>query len=372
VPTTTDLRNTAMLTRRTAAGLSFEKLAMKVRGLAAAAGEPVGTLASVTRHLKRIEAGEVEQPRHGYQALIAQALGCRISDLFDEIATQPAAPGALSVTSHKFVPAFLGAPALNQAATRLGALAADGARRAVVERDGVSVPVWLYPWGVAIAHLTEPVEAATIADLAGWRVASYPRDMAWLSDLLTDAAGQPVEAGYVLSAYWLHRGPWAGDRLATAVRLLSMPRVLLGESQPQHAAGADECERRLLRSGFEHPGIVEFGVPGTALGAASWSSVAYHPLVAARALAPADLIEVELLTQALWCYARAICDRVEQGGEPDVPAEFGVRFLRAMRSRCATARPQESSAHQTMRRAIVQTSGLCEQIDTAMTALADL
>jgi len=145
-----------------------------------------------------------------------------------------------------------------------------------------------------------------------------------------------------------------------------MPRVLLGEAQPGQAPDAEQRETALLRDGFTHPGITSFGVPGTSLGAASWSAVAYHPLDPSRALRQDNVVAVELLVQAAWCYARTICDGVEAGEQLTIPDELGFRFLQAMRSRCFTARPQESSAHRSMREAIVQTSGLADQFDAVI------
>ena len=202
-------------------------------------------------------------------------------------------------------------------------------------------------------------------------LASYPREMEWLSDTLTSALQRSAEASYVLSAYWLNDSIWPPAQLESAVRLMSMPRVLLGESGSAPDADAEQCEKALLRDGFTHPDIVSFGVPGTSLGAACWSSVAYHPLVPSRSLSESDLVRVELLVQAVWCYARAICDIVESGFDPALPSEYGVRFLRAMRSRCFTARAQESSAHRSMREAIVQTSGLADQLDAATASILD-
>lgn len=368
--TTAKRRNTALFQRRNDLGLSHEKLAHKICIEARSTGDPVGTPTSVTRHVKRIEAGEIANPSGVYRRLIAQVLRCPQAELFGELASDGATVDAtLAITSHKFVPTFIGPDRAGQLADALGI--PTGQAIGIGHEHGGAATLHVYPWGVAMAHLVERLELANIADLARWRLTSYPRDMAWLSGALSELLGRPVDASYVLSVYWLDQSPWAGEQLASAVQLLSMPRVLLGEAQPEQAVGAEQCEAVLLRDGFSHPDIVLFGVPGTSLGAASWSSVAYHPLVPARALELDDLISVELLTQAVWCYARSICDRVEAGQDFELPDEFGIRFLRAMRSRCFTARPQESSAHRSMREAIVHTSGLADQIDAAIAAIRD-
>ena len=54
---------------------------------------------------------------------------------------------------------------------------------------------------------------------------------------------------------------------------------------------------------------------------------------------------------------------VELGADPDVPREFGWRFLRGVRSRLVNERPQETSQHRAMREAIIDTSGLRRHLD---------
>lgn len=361
------MTRTALAHRRLELGLSQEKLAYKICAEAQILGETTATLASVTRHVKRIEAGQVANPTDPYKRLIARVLGCTAAELFGEPVVEAPAGDSFSVTSHKFLPAYVGAADIPELADRLHATPATGDHCHQATLEGAEVR--LYPFGVAVAHLTEPRHPETIAELARWRVDSYTRNMTILSQQLAGLLHKPVIVEYVLSVYWLHESIWPTGQLESAVRLLSMPRVLLGETTPTRSPGAEECERVLLRGGFTHPGIVDFGVPGTSLGAASWSSVAYHPLVPSRALTPADVVEVEMLVQAVWCYARTICDRIETGQDPDVPERYGERFLRGIRSRCFTARGQESSAHRSMREAIVDTSGLADQLDAAMTAL---
>jgi transcriptional regulator with XRE-family HTH domain len=281
----------------------------------------------------------------------------------------------IAVTSHKFVPLFVGPqsiPAIVDAfGLSIGESSAGQCWSGPIAHSSGSARLYLFAWGTALAHIAENLELSTIAALARWRVKTYSRDIEWLGQQISAAVGYQTAAAYVFSVYWLDRGIWPAPRLEPAVRLLSMPRVLLGESDPEHAIGAEQYEDALLHAEFDDPGIVGFGVPGTSLGAASWSSVAYHPLVPPRALAPKDIVDVELLTQAIWSYARAICDQIEAGVDPTISPDYGIRFLRGMQSRCFTARPQESSAHRSMREAIVQTSGLADQLDAAMAALRD-
>jgi hypothetical protein len=63
--------------------------------------------------------------------------------------------------------------------------------------------------------------------------------------------------------------------------------------------------------------------------------------------------------------------KVESGDDPIVAAEFGWRFLRGIRSRLTTERPQETSQHRSMRDAVVQTSGLDRHLAQAVEILRD-
>ena len=133
--------------------------------------------------------------------------------------------------------------------------------------------------------------------------------------------------------------------------------------------GPEAVEKSLLRDGFEHPEIVDYGVMGIAIGCASWSAVAYHALAPARALDEAAHVDVQLRTQAMWCYSRSILDQVEDGQDPAVPEGFGWRYLRAMRSKAVSPGAQESIQSLSMRRAIFATSHLDDQLASAIECL---
>lgn len=107
------------------------------------------------------------------------------------------------------------------------------------------------------------------------------------------------------------------------------------------------------------------------IGCASWAGVSYFPLAPSRALRPSDLVECELLVQALWCYCHHVHEQVERGKDPVVPVEFGWRWLRAARSRLTIARPQETAQYASMRAAVLETSELEKHLTTALELLRD-
>jgi hypothetical protein len=170
--------------------------------------------------------------------------------------------------------------------------------------------------------------------------------------------------------YWVTEPAWQGSRLETALRLICMPRVLVGDGRPD--GDCADVEQALLRDGFEHPELMPFGAADAAIGYASWSGVVYRPLDAERALQESDLVQVELATQSLWSHCSWLARQIEDGTQPSIPAEHGWLWLRGARSRLFTARPQETGPHRSMREAILTTSGLPAMLDEALITLKEL
>lgn len=291
-------------------------------------------------------------------------------------AVTPATSGRAGVRSHKFIAAYIGA----DAAARLsdGADASTGwLKRATIpaEHPSGTCELHLLPFGVALYHLVEDLDVATVASLAVWRYRSYRENLAWATDRLRELTGDDtVTASYVLSAYWLHTPIWAGRMLDTAVRIISAPRVLVDRGQECSdtvLATAEQVERELLAEGFAPREMQTFGVDGVAIGYSSWSGVAYHPIDPARSLAEDELVECELSIQSMWAYCEHLNNQVEQGHAPTAAPGCGWRFLRAARSRLANPRPQETGQHCAMRDAILHTSGLLGHLDQAIEALRE-
>ena len=371
--------NRALSMARVERGLSVDRLAHLVCSAAESRTPPI-RLASrdnVSRHIKRIEAGTVRNPGCEYRSLLSEVLAKSEVELFGELALVESPAGdSFALASHKFVPCFVGTRNVSTLVEQFGLrpdAGHDDLQRytGVVQHPTGECQLYVYPFGVALFHLVEPVALPSISELARWRQRSYRDVLRWASDQLTDALGDSSAASYVLSVYLLRDGIWGPAELQTAMRLLAMPRVLLGEASADEAQNAEQVEAVLLRNGFSHPDITEFGVMGLSIGCASWSGVSYYPLAPERALPVDEIVEVELLVQALWCYCHHILEQVEQARDPAIPDKYGFRFLRGLRSRCFTARPQESSQHRSMRAAILTTSDLGEKLKDALEILQD-
>ncbi|WP_405094606.1 helix-turn-helix domain-containing protein [Micromonospora sp. NBC_01412] len=342
------------------------------------------------RTVSKWEAGqETVCPRPEMQAALDTALGRASHKAVARFSTtlghspQPSGEtaGRYRVQSHKFIPAYLGAAT----AERLASVTAltprphqwlDVSTTRIPSPEG-SCTAHVYACGVVVLHLVQDLELTGLSSLATWRYRSYEDDLPWAAEqitgfLLAGLADKAVEPEYVLSMYVLSESAWTGDQLDNALRLISLPSVLVDRhsaAEPQPVE--NHIESRLLTEGFEQAAVEPFGVNGVSVGYASWSGLAYHALSPERALPVDDLVACEIDVQMLWAYCRHIQRAVEETHDPMMPPRFGWRFLRAAHSRLATARVRETAQHCMMRQAVLRTSGLSERLVQAQAALRE-
>lgn len=334
---------------------------------------------AMEKQIYRLETGRTVRPTPLYSELYCLTFNRTALDLFGDLAAGVPAGLTCAARSHKFIPVFIGAEA---ASTLLAVGEWSRAEdqwtecgRLTVQHPAGPCHLYLWPFGVALFHLVEELTLDSVAQLAVWRYITYEQNMRWAREALralsgNEALGQP----YVLSLYWVDKPAWHGRELETALRLLCIPRVLVQRADTideSCLAPAALVERALLRDGFDHPELVDFGMKGTSLGYASWSGVVYHPIARDRALREGELVTCELSVQAAWAYCDYLRHQVEKGTDPVVPTEFGWRFLRGVRSRLTTERPRETSQHRSMRDAVVQTSGLDRHLTQALEILRE-
>lgn len=368
-----------LLAARRSRGWSQLQLVAALEAAARDGGHRLPKRESLLTMLSRWERGH-RHPDPLYRGLLCTALGRAPAELFGvpDVATAAGSLPGIDLTSHKFLPAFFGAALLHRICATARDPGADG--RSPMGSVPLRHPLgeaWLhaFPFGVGVVHLVEEPRPANLASLALWRRDSYPRDLDWASDALGELAGEQVLAQYVLSLYWLARPAWsAPDRLATAMRVLSMPSVLLDrgdERSPLAVPGAELAEDVLLRDGFDHPEIESFGLPGVSIGCASWGGVAYLPTAPSRALTEAELVRFELSVQALWCYGNYLLQRSERDLPAAIEREYGERFLRACQSRLMVGDAREVTQHRMMRDAVLSTSRLLVVLPRAVDLLSE-
>jgi hypothetical protein len=341
-------------------------------------GWPSPGEASIAKQLYRLETGRIKTPDEFYTGLYCEFFQKTAHELFGTIDAMPDPRVGYRLRSHKFIPAYVGVSAAES--IRL-AHAMEPAPGQWVECDhaysdtAAERTLYIWPFGIVMYHIVEDLTPTSLAEVSVWRQISYRENIAWATENFTRLAGQSLtDEPYVLSTYWVESTPWDDMRRDTALRLLCMPRSLIerdDDSRTPSLAHATLVEQALLREGFDHPGIVDFGIKGISMGFASWSGVVYHPIASDRALREEEITRCELAVQAAWSYCNYLRLEVEAGRDPTVPAQFGWRFLRGLRSRLTTERPQETSQHRSMRDAIVETSGLSRHLSQAIETLRE-
>ncbi|MFI6824155.1 hypothetical protein ACIBJE_24920 [Micromonospora sp. NPDC050187] len=373
--------NLVLVNRRKAAGWESRKRAARElhrvgqqRGI-----RETPTVEAIEKAMYRHETGRVAVTDPIYRQLYCLAYDAKPHDLFGELTSSAEDRPHFSARSHKFVTAFVGADGAARLREAAGCAPAVGewhtCYSAPVEHPEGDCTLYVWPCGSVVFHLVEPVQLSTIAALAAWRVASYGDNINWAIDYLAPIA--PVEdesAVYVLGAHWVVEPAWPAELLGTALRIMSTPKVLLHRDRPmddEHLAHAELVEQSLLSESYDHTLIESFGVPGISMGYASWSGVVYHPISTERSLTEPEIISCELAIQSMWAYSDAIARQVEQGRDPQVPPEYGWRYLRGVRSRLTVSRLRETGQHQAMRRAILRTCDLMPALDQAIETLRD-
>lgn len=356
--------------RRDELGWTQMRAALEIRSASARAGQP--DLAVDGNMVSRWERGI--RPSRFYARWIAEAYSRSAVEL--GLTTRPAprtlgstrgSNRTLVVRSHTFVPVYCSTPAALEAVTTRPPSAA--AYQAAAGRQyASSLSAHAFPFGIVVLHIREEIEFPGVAWLAAWRKATYHHVRRAIdSELATISGAAPTE--YVFSMYDILQHPWApGRQLRSGVRLVSMPSVLLSRSERWDVSQAEisrghELEARLIAQGFEHSEIHEFGISGVSVGCASWSAIAYHALGPEKHVGSDRLVNIEVLTQALWAW----CSRVTADQRPlaDYPS-FGVEGLRSYAARLAApSQPMEGTDECLAREAIVNTSRLRSMLDQA-------
>jgi hypothetical protein len=371
--------NAVLIRLREEQGWGRPRLAKQFELIGRRHGIPTPEPAAMEKQIYRLETGRTLRPTPMYAKLYCFTFDRTASELFGDLETEVPTGTTCATRSHKFIPVFVGAEVVSTLSAARGCGHVNDqwtdCRRLAVEHPEGLCNLYLWPFGVALFHLVEDLALDSVAQLAVWRRITYEKNMQWAHDHLrtltsSEVGGEP----YVLSVYWVDEPAWHGRDLLTALRLMCIPRVLV-----QRVENVDESclapaalvERALLQDGFDHPELVDFSMKGISLGYASWSGVVYHPIARDRALREDELVTCELSVQAAWAYCDHLRQQVERGHDPVVPAEFGWRFLRGIRSRLTTERPQETSQHRSMRDAVVQTSGLGRHLAQAVEILRE-
>lgn len=380
--------NDVLAQRRTELRLSHEKLAYLLREKADERNVPIGSLSSVTRHIKRIEAGDVRDPSPVYRDLLCAVLRRTESGLFGTVALHHEmrrnSDGQLrfKLRNHKLIPTFIGVDAAMRAIDELDMQAAEArpiqcyCTEIRHPRPEVKSNLWIWPFGVAMFHLSEEVELSDLATFAIWHRHIYDEQMSWANQTIQSILKcESSSAQYAMPINWLARSIWSRRNLNAALRIITTPRILLqrmADTESSDLAHAQLVESALLNDGFEQFDSSDFGIEGTSVGVASWSGIVYFPVASNRALSESEILTYERTVQAAWSYCDWIRSQVEAGRDPEVLPQYGRRLLRALRSFITNPRPEESPQIYPLRTAILETSGITEHLNQATEAIGEL
>lgn len=370
---------------RTDLGLSHEKLAYLVCEKARDRSIQIGTLDSVTRHIKRIEAGQVRDPSALYKNLLCAVLRKTEPFLFGVVSLGSGSEGSTPertfiLRNHKLIPAFIGT---NSAQSAIDNLAMQKFslpptccyhRTLSHPRGEVNAELLIWPFGVVIFHLVETVDLPDLANFAVWHRRVYDEQINWANETINLLFKSKVRAQYAMPVNWIVRSRWTKSELDAALRILTAPRLLLQQkahTESSDLAHAALVERSFLRGKFDQFDVSEFGIESISVGIASWPGVVYFPLAPHRALSESEILTHEFTVQAAWSYCDWIRSQVEIGNEPDVEPQHGRRLLRALRSIITTPRPEESAQIYPLRNAILETSGITAHLNQATEAISE-
>lgn len=372
---------------RATLNLSYEKLAYLVREKAKERGVSIGALDSVTRHIKRIEAGDVRDPSRVYKSLLCAVLKKTESVLFGTVTLQTqhddlrnsAQTRNFRLRNHKLIPAFIGPDSAEHAINNLGMRAETDPTHCYHctlshTRNEVACDLWIWPFGVALFHLVEEVELSDLANFAVWHRRVYDEQIEWTNKTIESLLASDASAQYAMPINWIIQSIWAKPELDTALRILTTPRILLQRTthtESSDLAHAELVERVFFQGGLDQLDVSEFGIDETSVGIASWSGVVYFPIAPHRALSESEILTYERTVQAAWSYCDWIRSQVEIGKDPDVRPQYGRRLLRALRSIITNPRPEESSQVYPLRIAILATSGITEHLNQAAAAITE-
>lgn len=374
---------TVLASRREREGWSRYQLVKKLDAIGRERGLPVPSHDAITKAVTRHERGISRVTDRMYLELYCAVYNATPYELFGDLGGARTADGGedrekSDITCHRFTPVYVGSERVAVVTGKIshvdaGLPYAPKAWKAEgIEHPRGACTLYGLPWGCLVYHVVEETTVGDITELALRRQEVHRTEPQWASSHLASLLDDPPVPPYVLSAHWVKRPRWHGRELDTAMRLLCRPRTLLADGAGLSSAEHGRLvEKALLREGFEDHNQIPFGVPGAAVGYATWGGVSYYPMSEKRAVSQQRFVELEVVVQGLWAWCENIRSQVEEGLDPMPAAEHGWRWLRGMTSRLTSPRPQETGQQKLMREAILRASYLSEHLPAVLDILHD-
>ncbi len=155
------------------------------------------------------------------------------------------------------------------------------------------------------------------------------------------------------------------QEIRTALKLLSCLTPLQSYEPDEKARNqAIHLETEFLKGDFPHPDVMEFGLPGSNIGFASWAGVSYHELSDQYLDLRDRIIEFEIAVQALWWFTSCIkqkCLDTRSNAKPQLELQINAMIHQFGRLKIIGA--TEPTPQRTMCEAVLATSRLERLLD---------
>lgn len=211
----------------------FEAIGAKLRHTSTAR-YALPTRAAIEKQIYRLEKGYIKHPDDLYKQLYCIRYNASPQELFGDLTQPPPRSPTFGLRNHKLIPNYIGADLATRTIERLSMQREPGQgvacyRRVLdrSQRDSLVTTLWVWPFGVALFHVVEAIDFSDLASLAVWHRTAYDEQTAWAQDQTNDLLGSTAPVQYAMPINWLVRPLWSGEDLNIAMRVISMPRILL-------------------------------------------------------------------------------------------------------------------------------------------------
>lgn len=343
---------------------------------------PAKAVETIVKAIRRVENGEIQVPREQwYIDAFSQVLDLSPEELFgvSRVEDSDSPAERFAITSHKFVPVYIGAEAAAEIAADPdmvpGTCEWMPVHTMTAPIPGATCTITCFEFGVLLFHIIESGPFPSIGELAVWRVTSEAEREGDVTEFIRARWPQaPSAASHTFHAYWLDRSGWDGDDLGTAMRLICHSSTLLQRRTrelpfEEALVRAEAAERDRFAQGFVEQDMPAVGVDGVSIGYVCWSGLSYLSLAPERAVRQDEMATFETVVQALWCYCNVIAEAVAEQADPQVPDQYGKRFLRACWRRLTSPGPHDTGQVRQLHEGILETSRIKDMLADAITDL---
>ncbi len=279
------------------------------------------------------------------------------------------------LTSHLYVPVFLGADAYH----KLNLPEISNAWIEYKVRQTETGRLCLSPGGFGVWHLTQKHTVRDVPQIARWRRQTYyeilkrkhsitSRTNEIVKSIGADRLEEPEigKFGYVFSVLELERTS-LGRKEASRNLLKALTSLSLFEGNGIETTEIENRESSILSGELELRDLQEFGQAGIDIGFAGWGGVSYFHSDKDGPSISEKLVEFEIGVQSLWWACKCVfAMRFEN--DPSFTASLrGLKAaIRRNYARIGTILPTETPSQRSMVEAVLNTSRLKQMVEAAV------